>query len=175
LTLEDAERQGILEMKLPLTAPPEKSAGLQKPQLNTRYLGELGKIPRVVDFIMNHRLRKLQRWYKERYELKVFAATFIKRQWNVFKLGKESRLMRRAAVGFMRKKAAISKIAKFSKIIKARKVTAKMQLMLEQIEIQVTELQKQDGFEKKVIKIQKAWRQHRARKTVQGKQIKRNH
>lgn len=124
---------------------------------------------------MKHRLRKLQRWYRERFELKKFAATFIKKKWKVFKLAKESRALRREAISYMKRKAATTKIAKFSKTIKARKVTAKAMLLIDQIVQRVDELSKQDGFDCKVLKIQKAWRSHQARKLVLGLRIQRDY
>jgi len=129
--MEDAARQGIIEMPRNSNYPAAHDKMVKQPQLNSRYLHELMAMPKVLAFVVRHRLCKIQKHYRERYELRTFAATLIKKKWKVYRQAKDSRAIRRAAVSFLMKKAAISKIARFSKTIKVRKVTTKALLNLD--------------------------------------------
>jgi hypothetical protein len=61
----------------------------------------------------------------------VFAATLIKKRWRAYKRSKFSRAALQTKVNQIKQKAAINRIARFSKQIKVSKVTAKCQLMSE--------------------------------------------
>ena len=101
----------------------------QKPQmpnikLNLKYLGDLANLPRVVTFVVNLRARRIQAAYREHFELRIFAANFIRKAWKVYKRTKGQREYRKEQFAFVRKRAAINQIYRFSKLIKVRKVTA---------------------------------------------------
>lgn len=99
--------------------------------LNRNYLGPLADNGQLLSFIVSNRVRKIQAAYREHFELKVFAANFIRKHWKVYQRSKDARGIKRAAVDHMRKKVAINRIYGFSKLIKVRKVTAASQLLFE--------------------------------------------
>ena len=80
---------------------------------------------------MRSRVRRIQSAYREHFELKIFAANFIKKQWKVYQRSKDARVIKRAAIEYTRKQVAINRIYEFSKLIKVRKVTAASQLLLD--------------------------------------------
>lgn len=184
MTLEDAIKEGIVS-DYQGTKVTNKPAGHQRQlptrtsisglQLNYRYLGELARITKVLNFVVLHRIRKIQAFYREHYGLKVFAANLIRKRWRAYSRSKESKLKGKAAIEYMRKKLAINRIAEFFKLIKVKKVTAQSQLCIDQISSHVSEMQKEGSFIQKVTKIQKWWRNARRRFSLTGIQIIHQH
>lgn len=139
--------------------------------LNLDYLGPLADNGQLLSFIVSSRVRRIQAAYREHFELKVFAANFIRKQWKVYQRSKDARGIKRAAVAHMRKQVAINRIYEFSKLIKVRKVTAAQQLLLDSIVSGLTELRSKDGFLAKIVKIQKFWKAKLAKRYLLGHRI----
>ena len=130
----------------------------------------------LIQYVAHNRIKRIQNAYRAHFARRVEAANYINYQWKTFTKSKEFKLIRRAKIEHMRKKSAINRIYDFSQNIKVKKVTARCQLMQQQIIKDLEELmQKEEVLEEKVTKIQRAWRRKRALNYKMGLRVNKDY
>ena len=86
-------------------------------------------VPSMLEYLANIKARRIQIFYRERYEERALAARIIQHRWRLNRKSHERQQLTRAKLSHLRKRVAINRIYDFYRMIKVRKVTASAMLI----------------------------------------------